>query len=119
MVRPVVVGSDRGVAELAAGSPVCEPRPLGAPACAYVVAAGPPAFELPPPLLPALWPGKGQQSAKADATARVVSFMHLIPVRPTEQSGRTAKVPARGQYPASHAPQKLHAGLDPDRLARG
>ncbi|RXH03084.1 hypothetical protein EAS61_00995 [Bradyrhizobium zhanjiangense] len=31
---PVVDGSARGVAELAAGSPVTAPRPLGAPPCA-------------------------------------------------------------------------------------
>jgi hypothetical protein len=30
-----VVGDVPGVAELAAGSPVVEPRPLGAPLCAY------------------------------------------------------------------------------------
>jgi hypothetical protein len=32
------VGAVPGVAELAAGSPVVEPRPLGAPFCAYAVA---------------------------------------------------------------------------------
>ena len=33
-----VVGEVPGVAELAAGSPVVEPRPLGTPVCAYAKA---------------------------------------------------------------------------------
>ena len=52
-----VVGDVAGVAELAAGSPVVEPRPLGAPLWAYA---------------------KVHKSASAPATAIVVSLM-VIP----------------------------------------
>ena len=49
-----VVGDVPGVAELAAGSPVVEPRPLGAPPCAYA---------------------KVPEAASAAANAIVVNFM--------------------------------------------
>jgi hypothetical protein len=49
-----VVGELLGVAELAAGSPVVEPRPVGAPLCAYAKLA---------------------ESVKAAANAMVASFM--------------------------------------------
>jgi hypothetical protein len=49
-----VVGDVPGVAELAAGSPVLEPRPLGTPLCAYA---------------------KAPESVSAAADAITVSFM--------------------------------------------
>jgi hypothetical protein len=49
-----VVGELPGVAELAAGSPVVEPRPVGAPLCAYA---------------------KPAESVQAAAKAMVASFM--------------------------------------------
>jgi hypothetical protein len=49
-----VVGDVPGVAELAAGSPVVAPRPLGPPLCASA---------------------KLLETARADATANVASFM--------------------------------------------
>jgi hypothetical protein len=54
LIELPVVEDVPGVAELAAGSPVVEPRPLGVPFCAYA-------------RVPA--------SASADASAMVVSFM--------------------------------------------
>ena len=54
LVELPVVGDELGVAELAAGSPVVEPGPLGAPLCAYA---------------------KAPQSVTAAASAMVVSFM--------------------------------------------
>jgi len=95
-----VVGDVSGLDELAAGSPVVDPRPLGAPACAirmpesseYALclrcdsppliealvvvdrAAGLPAFELPPAIPPTVCASE-EHTANVDASARAASFM--------------------------------------------
>jgi hypothetical protein len=73
-----VVGAARGVAELAAGSPIVDPRPLGAPAvCAKASAL---------------------ENARADATAVVKSFITASFCRPPKQIDGRAKVPRKDRF---------------------
>ena len=67
-----VLGDVPGVAELAAGSPVVEPRPLGAPPCAFA---------------------KVPESASAAAIAIGVSFM-AVPFGMTTTTHRGRQVPS-------------------------